>query len=120
MNSPLVVTALHAIFGSHFPTLGRIPYAWPPIGSAGVTVRLVNDSVRGWLRLLRNLRTDIHWCLAGIGTMLVATDFKSIVAVSPGVAVVAPAVSVGQCLFYFSLTLFAAGTLEESGWRGFM
>jgi membrane protease YdiL (CAAX protease family) len=120
VNSALVVTALYAVFGSDFPTLGAIPYAWTPMVSAGVTVWLLDDSVRDWLGQLRNVRTGVHWYLVGIGIMLVATDFESIVAVLLGVDVVAPADSIGQYLLFFVVTLFLAGALEELGWRGFM
>jgi membrane protease YdiL (CAAX protease family) len=120
VNSALVVTALYAVFGSDFPTLAAIPYAWTPMASAGVTVWLLDDSVRDWLGQLRNVRTGIHWYLAGIGIMLVATDFESIVAVGLSVDVVAPADSIGQYFLFFAVTLFLAGALEELGWRGFM
>lgn len=119
-NSSLVITALYAVFGSDLPALAAIPYAWTPMVSAGVTVWLLDDSVRDWLGQLRNVRAGIHRYLAGIGIMLIATDSESIVAVLLGVDVVAPAAPLGEYLLFFTVTLFVAGALEELGWRGFM
>jgi hypothetical protein len=58
--SALAATALCGLFGSAIPATGVMLYAWAPMVSAGITVRMVDESVRGWLGQLRNLRAGIH------------------------------------------------------------
>ena len=121
--STLVVMASYTIFGSEFPTLASLPYAWGPMISAGVTVWVLDESLRDWLGQLRRVRAGVHWYLGGLGIVLIGTDFEPIVASLLGVDVVIQAgssVPVTEYLFYFAVTLFLAGALEELGWRGFM
>jgi membrane protease YdiL (CAAX protease family) len=69
------------------------------------------------------VRAGVHWYLGGLGIVLIGTDFETIVASLLGVDVVIQAgssVPVTEYLFYFAVTLFLAGSLEELGWRGFM
>lgn len=121
--STLVIIANYTVFGSDFPTLASLPYAWGPMISAGVTVWVLNESIRDWLGQLRRVRASFHWYLAGLGIVLVGTDFESVVALLLGVDVVVQAgssVPLTEYVFYFAVTLFLAGALEELGWRGFM
>lgn len=121
--STFVVAALYAVFGAEFPMFGVLPYAWGPMISAGVAVWLLGEDVRDWLGQLRNVRAGLHWYLGGIGIMLVATDFETLLAPLLGVDVVVQAgseVPLTQYLLLFAVTLFLAGALEELGWRGFM
>ena len=60
LYSGLAAAALYGLFGSSIPTSGVMLYAWAPMVSAGITVRMVDESVRGWLGQLRNLRAGIH------------------------------------------------------------
>lgn len=69
------------------------------------------------------MRVGVHWYLGGLGIVLIGTDFETIVASLLGIDVVIQAgssVPVTEYLFYFAVTLFLAGSLEELGWRGFM
>lgn len=121
--SALVIIASYTVFGSDFPTLASLPYAWGPMISAGVTVWVLNENLWNWLGQLRHVRASFHWYLAGLGIVLVGTDFESIVASLLGVDVVIQAgssVPLTEYVFYFAITLFLAGALEELGWRGFM
>jgi membrane protease YdiL (CAAX protease family) len=120
LYSGLVFAGVYSMFGSAIPTPGVMLYAWAPMVSAGVTVWLLDESVRDWLGQLRNLRADIHWYLIGIGIMMLGTEFETIVAVLLGADVAVPYAPVGQYLFIFAVTLFLAGALEELGWRGFL
>jgi membrane protease YdiL (CAAX protease family) len=95
-------------------------YAWAPMITAGVTVWLIDESVRDWLGQLRNLRDGIHWYLIGIAIMMIGTETETIVAVLLGADVTVPYASAGQYVFVFAVTLFLAGALEELGWRGFL
>jgi len=121
--SALIVMASYTIFGSEFPTLASLPYAWGPMISAGVTVWVLDESLRDWLGQLRRVRAGVHWYLGGLGIVLIGTDFETMVASLLGVDVVIQAgssVPVTEYLFYFAVTLFLAGSIEELGWRGFM
>lgn len=121
--SALIVMASYTVFGSEFPTLASLPYAWGPMISAGVTVWALDESLRDWLGQLRRVRAGAHWYLGGLGIVLIGTDFEPIVASLLGVDVVVQAgssVPLTEYLFYFAVTLFLAGALEELGWRGFM
>jgi membrane protease YdiL (CAAX protease family) len=120
LHSGLVVAALYAAFGSDFPGAAAIPYAWTPMVSAGVTVWLCGESVRGWLGQLRNLRVGLHWYLIGIGIMMLGADFESVVTALLGGDVAAPAAPLMTYVLLFGVTLFLAGALEELGWRGFL
>jgi len=95
-------------------------YAWGPMVSAGVTVWLLDESVRGWLGQLRNVQVGPRWYLVGIGIMLLGTEFETIVAVLLGSDIVFPAYPLITYLIPFAVTLFLAGALEELGWRGFL
>ena len=120
LYSGLGFATLYRMFGSAIPTLGVILYAWAPMVSAGVTVWLLDESVRDWLGQLRNLRAGIHWYLIGVGIMMLGTEFENIVAVLLGADVVVPYAPVGDDVFTFGVTLFLAGAVEELGWRGFL
>jgi hypothetical protein len=89
--SALVFIASYTVFGSDIPTLASLPYAWGPMISAGVTVWVCNESVRDWFGQLRRVRASFHWYLAGLGIVLVGTDFENIVASLLGVGIVVPA-----------------------------
>lgn len=121
--SACVVAINYAVFGTEFPILASLPYAWGPMISAGVTVWLLDESLRDWLGQLRSLRAGIHWYLGGAGIVLIGTDFETILASVLGIDVAIQAgstVPLQQYVFYFAVTLFVAGSLEELGWRGFM
>ena len=119
LHSGLTVGGLYAVFGGDFPGLAAVPYAWTPMVSAGVTVWLCGESVRGWLGQLRNLRAGVHWYLVGIGILIVGTEFENIVAVLLGGDIAVPAYPLMTYVLPFAITLFLAGALEELGWRGF-
>lgn len=118
--SGLVAAALYAVFGSAIPGAAVIPYAWTPMISAGVTVWLLDESVRDWLGQLRNLRAGLHWYLAGIGIMMLGTEFENIVGMLLGGDGTVPAAPPMAYVLKFAITLFLAGALEELGWRGFL
>ncbi|WP_188786762.1 CPBP family intramembrane glutamic endopeptidase [Halobellus salinus] len=120
LYSGLGFATLYRMFGSAIPTLGAILYAWAPMVSAGVTVWLLDESVRDWLGQLRNLRAGIHWYLVGIAIMMLGTEAETIVAVLLGADVVVPYAPVSDYVFTFGVTLFLAGAVEELGWRGFL
>ncbi|QAU11450.1 CPBP family intramembrane metalloprotease [Halorubrum sp. BOL3-1] len=120
LSSGLTVAALYTAFGGDFPGLAAVPYAWTPMVSAGVTVWLCGESVRDWLGQLRNLRAGVHWYLAGIGILIIGTEFENIVGVLLGADIVVPAYSPMTYVAPFVTTLFLAGALEELGWRGFL
>ena len=120
LYSGLVFAGLYWTFGSAIPTLGVMLYAWAPMVSAGVTVWLVDESVRDWLGQLRNLRAGIHWYLIGIAIMMLGTEAETIVAVLLGGDVAVPYAPISNYIFIFGITLFLAGALEELGWRGFL
>ena len=120
LYSGLAAAALYGLFGSSIPTSGVMLYAWAPMVSAGITVRVVDESVRGWLGQLRNLRAGVHWYLVGIAIMLLGTETETVVAVLLGADVVVPYAPIGDYLFTFGVTLFLAGAVEELGWRGFL
>ena len=118
--SGFATAAFYAVFGSDIPGAAAIPYAWTPMISAGVTVWLLDESVRDWLGQLRNLRAGLHWYLAGIGIMILGTEFETIVAMLLGGDGTAPAAPPVQYVLTFAITLFLAGALEELAWRGFL
>jgi membrane protease YdiL (CAAX protease family) len=118
--SALFATTHYAIYGSELPTLAVITYAWTPMISAGVTVWLLDESIRDWLGQLRNLRAGAHWYLAGVGIMMLGTEFEVIVAVLLGGDVSVPKYPLLGYALSFAVTLFLAGALEELGWRGFL
>jgi membrane protease YdiL (CAAX protease family) len=120
LYSGLVFAGVYGMFGSSIPLPGVMLYAWAPMVSAGVTVWLLDESVRDWLGQLRNLRAGIHWYLIGIGIMILGTESETIVAVLLGADVAVPYASAGNYVFVFTVTLFLAGGLEELGWRGFL
>ena len=120
LYSGLVFAGLYGIFGSTIPTPGVMLYAWAPMITAGVTIWLLDESVRDWLGQLRNLRAGIHWYLIGIAIMMLGTEAETIVAALSGADVAVPYAPAGQYLFIFAVTLFLAGALEELGWRGFL
>lgn len=120
LYSGLVAAGLYAVFGSDYPGLSALPYAWAPMVSAGVTVWLCDESVRDWLAQLRNLRAGLHWYLVGVGIMMIGTEFENIVAVLLGGDIVVPAYPPMTYIIPFALTLFLGGALEELGWRGFL
>jgi membrane protease YdiL (CAAX protease family) len=108
------------MFGTTIPTLGIMVYAWAPMITAGVTVWLLDESVRDWLGQLRNLRAGIHWYLIGIAIMMLGTEAETIVAVLLGSDVAVPYARISDYIITFGVTLFLAGALEELGWRGFL
>ena len=116
----LVFAGLYETFGSNIPLRGVALYAWTPMVAAGVTVWLLDESVRDWLGQLRNLRVSIHWYLIGIVLLMLGTEFETIVAVLLGADVAVPFAPAWQYFFVFAVTLFLAGALEELGWRGFL
>ncbi len=120
LYSGVVATALYAVFGADFPGLAAVPYAWAPMVSAGVTVWLCGESIRDWLGQLQNLRVGLQWYLAGIGIMMIGTEFETIVGVLLGGDAVVPYAPIRDYVFTFAVTLFIAGALEELGWRGFL
>ena len=120
LYSGLVAVGLYLLFGADFPGLAPIPYAWAPMVAAGVTVWVCDENVRDWLGQLRTLRAGFRWYLAGIGIMMLGTEFETVVAVLLGADVVVPSAPVGDYVFTFAVTLFLAGALEELGWRGFL
>jgi membrane protease YdiL (CAAX protease family) len=120
LYSGLVFAGLYGTFGSTIPTLGVMLYAWAPMITAGVTVWLLDESVRDWLGQLRNLRPGIHWYLIGIVIMMLGTEAETIVAVLLGSDVAVPYAPISDYIFIFGVTLFLAGALEELGWRGFL
>lgn len=120
LYSGFVAAALYAVYGSDLPSFSAVPYAWAPMVSAGVTVWLCGESLRDWLGQLRNIRAGLRWYVAGIGIMMVGTEFESIVAALLGADMTVPATSLGNYALTFGVTLFLAGALEELGWRGFL
>jgi membrane protease YdiL (CAAX protease family) len=88
--------------------------------SAGVTVWVLDESVRDWYGQLRNLRAGIHWYLIGIAIMTLGTETETVVAVLLGADVAVPYAPISDYIFTFGVTLFLAGALEELGWRGFL
>lgn len=127
----LCITGIYSMFvaglirfaGSNGSGLVVVPYAWAPLIGAGTTVWLRGDGIRSWFGQVANWRVGIHWYLIGIGTVILATDFRNVVAFlfRMDVSVQAGAeVPITQYLFFFAVTLFLAGALEEFGWRGFM
>ena len=120
LYSGLVFAGLYGAFGSTIPTLGVMLYAWAPIITAGVTVWLLNESVRDWFGQLRNLRTGVHWYLIGIVIMMLGTEAETIVVVLLGGDATVPYAPISSYIFNFGVTLFLAGALEELGWRGFL
>ena len=120
LYSGLVFAGLYGTFGSTIPTLGVMLYAWAPMITAGVTVWLLDESVRDWLGQLRTLRAGIHWYLIGIAIMMLGTEAETIVAVLLGGDVAVPYAPISSYIFTFGVTLFLAGALEELGWRGFL
>jgi hypothetical protein len=58
--SAFVFGGFYAAFGTDLPSLTALPYAWGPLIAAGVTVWIVDESVRDWLGQLRNLRVGVH------------------------------------------------------------
>jgi membrane protease YdiL (CAAX protease family) len=120
LYSGLVFAGLYGAFGATIPTLGVMVYAWAPLITAGVTVWLLDESVRDWLGQLRNLRTGVHWYLIGIAIMMLGTEAETIVAVLLGGDVTVPYAPISSYIVNFGVTLFLAGALEELGWRGFL
>jgi CAAX amino terminal protease family. len=118
--SGLVLGGLYAAFGSDLPSLSPLPYAWGPLVAAGVTVWLLDESVRDWLGQLRNVRVGAHWYLAGVAVMILGGEFERIVAVVLGAEVTGLALPPGAYVGQFLVTLLLAGALEELGWRGFL
>ncbi|OYR43980.1 hypothetical protein DJ75_09800 [Halorubrum sp. Eb13] len=118
--SAAVAAMLYAVFGSELPGTAAIVYAWTPMMSAGLTVWIVDESIRDWLGQLRNLRVGIHWYLAGIGIMLLGTEFETIVTLVSGGDVSVPAAPPLAYLITFGVTLLLAGAIEELAWRGFL
>ncbi len=119
-TSALLATTYHVVYGSTFPGVVAIPYAWTPVLSAGATIWVCGESVRDWLGQLRTVRCGLHWYLAGIGLMMLGTEFETIVAVLLGADVTIPAYPLVGYLQTFLITLVLAGALEEFGWRGFL
>jgi len=118
--SALFATTHYAVYGPDLPTLAVITYAWTPMISAGVTVWLLDESVRDWLGQLRNLRVGVHWYLAGVGIMMLGTEFETVVALLLGGDVAVPKYPLAGYALSFAVTLLLAGALEELGWRGFL
>lgn len=118
--SALVATSQYAIYGSELPGTAAIVYAWTPMFSAGLTVWIVDESIRDWLGQLRNLRAGLHWYLAGIGIMMIGTEFETLVALASGSDVTVLAAPPVAYIISFGVTLFLAGAIEELGWRGFL
>ena len=120
LYSGLVFAGLYGTFGSTIPTLGVMLYAWAPMITAGVTVWLLDESVRDWLGQLRNLWDGIHWYLIGSAIMMLGTETEPMVAVLLGGDVAGPYAPLSHYIFTFGVTLFLAGALEELSWRGFL
>jgi Predicted metal-dependent membrane protease len=117
----LVFAGLYGMFGSAIPIAGgAILYAWTPMIAAGVTVWVLDESVRDWLGQLRHLRVGIHWYLIGITIAMLGTEAETIVAVLLGADVAVPYAPISDYILTFGVTLFLAGALEELGWRGFL
>jgi membrane protease YdiL (CAAX protease family) len=118
--SAIVGTAIATVFGTAPPILRVAVYAWGPLISAGAAIWLAGESLRDWVGQLRNVRVSPWWYLAGIGVMLLGTEFETIVVLLLGGDVSAPAAPLLQYVLLFGVTLFLAGALEELGWRGFL
>ncbi len=87
---------------------------------AGAVTWLGDGSLRGWVGQLRHLRVRPRWYLAGVGMMLLGTEFETLVALALGGDVSVPAAPLPQYVLLFGVTLVFAGALEELGWRGFL
>ena len=118
--STLVATAISTVLNGISPNLRVAVYAWGPMLSAGATVRVLDESVRGWLGQLRNLRAGVHWYLAGIGIMIIGTEFETLTVLLRGGDVTAPVAPLSTYAFLFGFTLLFSGAVEELGWRGFL
>lgn len=118
--SALVATGIFTILEGIPRVLNIVVYAWGPMISAGVTVWVLDESVRDWVGQLRNVRVGPRWYLIGIGVMLLGTEFENIIAVVLGSDIVVPAYPPMTYVIPFVVTLFLAGALEELGWRGFL
>lgn len=118
--SGLVAASQYAVYGPALPGTAAIVYAWTPMVSAGLTVWIVDESVRDWLGQLRNLRAGLRWYLAGIGLMMIGTEFETLVALATGADVTVPAAPPVAYLVSFGVTLLLAGAIEELAWRGFL
>lgn len=118
--SAVVGTAIATVFQTAPPVLRVAAYAWGPLISAGAVTWLGDGSLRGWVGQLRHLRVRPRWYLAGVGVMLLGTEFETLVALALGGDVSVPAAPLPQYVLLFGVTLVFAGALEELGWRGFL
>lgn len=118
--SILIATAIFTVF-KQLPSIAKIAvYAWGPMITAGVTTWLLNESVRDWLGQLRSLQAGVHWYLAGVGIMMIGTEFETIAVLLLGGDITVPAYPLSAYVIPFGVTLLFAGALEELGWRGFL
>lgn len=118
--SAIIGTAITTVFASAPPIFRVAVYAWGPLVSAGAAVWIAGESLRDWVGQLRNIRVSPWWYLAGIGLMLLGTEFETIAVLLLGGDVSAPAAPLSQYVLLFGVTLFLVGALEELGWRGFL
>ncbi|ERG97671.1 MAG: putative metal-dependent membrane protease [Haloquadratum sp. J07HQX50] len=120
MYSAAITAAIYTLLEGASPILRVTIYAWGPMISAGITVWLLNESVRDWLGQLRNLKVNPRWYVVGIGIMMIGTEFETIIGLISGADVTVPAAPPMAYIRNFLITFFIAGALEELGWRGFL
>lgn len=98
MYSAAITAAIYTLLEGASPILRVTIYAWGPMISAGVTVWLLNESVRDWLGQLRNLKVNPRWYVVGIGIMMIGTEFETIIGLISGADVTVPAAPLWRIL----------------------
>lgn len=98
MYSAAITAAIYTLLEGASLILRAPIYAWGPMISAGVTVWLLNESVRDWLGQLRNLKVNPRWYVVGIGIMMIGTEFETIIGLISGADVTVPAAPLWRIL----------------------